>query len=476
MIRAILNKELTELRRDGRVVGIAWLITLLIAVSLVTGWSTRTEQARQASRAQRDDQATFLKQGTKAPHAAAHFGRMAYKVLPALAVFDPGATPFLGQVIWLEAHRQDPAMFRSAEDWPELRRLADLSTAGILTLLVPLLIVLMGHGAFAAERERGTLRQVLGTGPSLRKLFAGKLLALAAIGVTIGSAVICASIVVARASDNVEPLIDTLVRGSGLLVGYGLYGLTFASLALLISARARTAASALFILLGLWSVSVIVLPRVAASVAESMHPSPDPNAFWTEAAVAIRSPGPRRDSDEFRALELEVVRRALGREVTVQEMASLPLNRQAMSLELAENRGAETYALMYRMLFDTYAYQQRIRRWFALLSPTIALQHVSSALAGTDVAAHQHFAEAAERQRRIVVRRMNEDMMLRGAGKGFDYLATSALWASIPDFAYEPRSAASAIQTAAWDLAILTAWSVMAFWLGSLAAIRQRVA
>ena len=71
---------------------------------------------------------------------------MAYKPLPALAVFDPGAAPYLGQVIWLEAHRQDPAMFRPAEDSPELRRLADLSVAGVLTHLLPLLIFVMGYG------------------------------------------------------------------------------------------------------------------------------------------------------------------------------------------------------------------------------------------------------------------------------------------------------------------------------------------
>ena len=174
MIGVILEKELTEYRRDGRVIGVASLIGLLVLGSLMTGWSTHTDQQRQAREAQRQDQATFLKQGEKPPHSAAHFGRVAYKPVPALAVFDPGAAPYLGQAIWLEAHRQDPAMFRPAEDSPELRRLADLSVAGVLRLLVPLLVCLVAYGAFAAERERGTLRHIVSMGARLDSLFAGK--------------------------------------------------------------------------------------------------------------------------------------------------------------------------------------------------------------------------------------------------------------------------------------------------------------
>ncbi|NJO34889.1 MAG: hypothetical protein HC869_19010 [Rhodospirillales bacterium] len=54
-------------------------------------------------------------------------------------------------MIWLEAHRQDPAMFRPAEDAPELARLADLSVAGVLIALLPLLMFVMGYSASPAN-------------------------------------------------------------------------------------------------------------------------------------------------------------------------------------------------------------------------------------------------------------------------------------------------------------------------------------
>ena len=70
------------------------------------------------------------------------------------------------------------------------------------------------------------------------------------------------------------------------------------------------------------------------------------------------------------------------------------------------------------------------------LSPAIALLHWSSALAGTDIAAHQHFALAAERQRQTLIRKINEDMMVNGARQGYDYLASAEFWRTVPDFVY----------------------------------------
>src|SRR5687768_9962932 len=137
MIGVIARKEITEYRRDGRILALLGLTATLLLIALLTGWATQVERQRQAGQLQSDDQATFVKQGAKPTHSAAHFGRMAYKPVPPLASFDPGSSPYLGQVIWLEAHRRGPAMFRSAEDAPELRRLSDLSVAGILALLLP---------------------------------------------------------------------------------------------------------------------------------------------------------------------------------------------------------------------------------------------------------------------------------------------------------------------------------------------------
>jgi ABC-2 type transport system permease protein len=264
-----------------------------------------------------------------------------------------------------------------------------------------------------------------------------------------------------------------VLRGAGLMAGYAAYGVIFAAVALCISARARTAASALLVLLSIWAVSVVIVPRVAASIAEQIHPTPDAGEFWAATSRQISARRLKRDSDEFRALERQVVSRALGRDVTMAELSSLPLSREAISLEVAERRGADVHGDAFRELYSAYEGQQSVWRWFSILSPTIALQQLSSTLAGTDIGAHRDFALQAEQQRNAVIRSLNEDMMLRGAGQGYDYLAGRELWARIPDFHYRPPGARVAVRAAFRDGVILLAWSVVAFGLSWRAALRQ---
>ena len=127
MILSIVKKELTELLRDGRAIGLSLIISLLLFLALITGLSTESMKEQIISQSKTADAAAFNEQGEKNPHSAAHFSRMAHKPVAPLSSFDPGVSSFLGQVIWLEAHYRNPAMFRAAEDAPELSRLENFS-------------------------------------------------------------------------------------------------------------------------------------------------------------------------------------------------------------------------------------------------------------------------------------------------------------------------------------------------------------
>jgi ABC-2 type transport system permease protein len=474
MLGVIVAKELAEARRDGRVLAILGLMASLIVVGLLAAWASHARQQVEVRRAQTQDRQTFERQGAKPSHSAAHFGRMAYKPPAPLAIFDPGASPYLGQVIWLEAHRQDPAMLRPAEDAPELSRLADLSVAGVLTSLLPLLMFVMGSGAFAAERERGTMRQLMTTGVTAGAIFRGKLLSLAGTGFLISFVVIGISTAIAAWSAAAAPF-DTIVRGAGLLAGFTAYAGICAGVALLVSARARTATAALLVLLTVWAVSVVIAPRLAAGMAELLHPTPSGAAFWTRVSQVTRDDRRKRGSEELRRIEASVISRAVGRSLTEQDVASLKVNRAALGQEVSEVLGAQAHAKAYADLYEIHDRQQRVRRWASIVAPAVPLLHWSSAMAGGDLRAHRHFALEAERQRQLIVRKMNEDMMLNGAGQGYDYLASADFWRTIPDFAYEPPPAAFALRAAFVDFLLLLACCAVAIWGAWRSACRQRM-
>jgi ABC-2 type transport system permease protein len=474
VIGTIAAKELTEYRRDNRARAVLGLLAALSVIGAVTGWAAHSKQDQQVSQSQIRDQETFLRQGAKPSHSAAHFGRLAFKPPAPLAVFDPGASPYLGQVIWLEAHRQDPAMFRPAEDAPELSRLADLSVAGVLTSLLPLLVFVIGAGSFAAERERQTLRQVMTVGPGAAVLFQGKLLAVAGVGVGAAFVGVAVPTALAVMSEEASLARETILRGTSLFAGFSAYACACAGIALLVSSRARSTTSALLILLTLWAVTVIVAPRVAASAAGQMQPTPDSETFWARISDSARNGRPKRGSEELRLLEQSVITRAVGRELTAEDLAALKVNRIALAQEVSEVLGAKAHAEAYDQLYETYERQRQVRRWSSIVAPAIALMHWSSAMSGTDISAHRHYSLAAERQRQLIVRKMNEDMLLNGAGQGYDYLASEDFWRTVPDFVYRPPSAGSALRAALPDGLLLLAWSALALLAAWLSARRQR--
>ena len=161
MNKAIIAKEFTEIVRDGRAIVLFGIVGLLLLLGLVTGFSTESARSQTVFDAKVADAEVFNAQGAKNPHSAAHFSRMAHKPVAPFSAFDPGVSAYVGQVVWLEGHYRNPAMFRAAEDATELGRLENFSLAGVLILIIPLLVILLGYGSIAKEREQGTLRQII---------------------------------------------------------------------------------------------------------------------------------------------------------------------------------------------------------------------------------------------------------------------------------------------------------------------------
>ena len=89
---------------------------------------------------------------------------------------------------------------------------------GVLTSLLPLLVFVMGYGAFAGERERGTLRQIMAAGAGQAAIFAGKLIAIGGVGVCVALVVIAIATTAAadRPGEDGSAL-DTIARGAACL-------------------------------------------------------------------------------------------------------------------------------------------------------------------------------------------------------------------------------------------------------------------
>ncbi|MEC7922238.1 MAG: DUF3526 domain-containing protein, partial [Planctomycetota bacterium] len=383
----------------------------------------------------------WLNQGKKNAHAAANYGVYVFKPIAPLSIFDRGLQPFVGNTVYLEAHRQNQAAFLPAQDSTSMRRFGDLTAAACLQLLFPLLIILLSFGSLAGERESGTLRQVLSLGVRPASLVFGKALglgaALALLLLPVAAGGIYAFSGISGADAATE---ESGLRLALMACSYLLYLGAVLSVCITVSALAPTPRSALSILLVFWAANAVLAPRLASDLAQWWHPTPkmaDLDAELLEARKqALNSHNPNSEAmKEF----VEKNRDASGK---------LPANFRVLLMQESERQTNLVYEKHFGGIWDLMEAQDSVVTWAGLAAPLLGLRTASVALAGTDFTHHRHFSIAAEDHRREFIRMLNNSHGASGR----------ELWEKLPPFRYQPPPLSQAISAARPGLIVLCLW------------------
>lgn len=456
MVGRIARKELLEITRDGRFRVLAAVVLGLAVASVWAGVARYRDIERQHREAQQATRAQWLAQPAKNPHSAAHYGMYAFKPKSRLSMVDAGVDPYVGVAAWLEAHKQNEFAYRPAQDGTSAQRFGSLTAADALLVLLPLFIVVIAFGAFSAEREQGTLRQVLSLGVAQRDLLFGKAagisMALALVVVPVTAAGVLG---LALTSEFGSPLRDA-ARASLLFVTYLAYFAIVVAVSLGASARARSSRSALVALLALWFVGTLMAPRLAADVAASLAPTPSAVQFQLAIEQELA------DSTEVER-RLQNRRQELMRQYNATSMDGVPVTFAGISLQEGEEHGNEVFDRHYGQLFDAFDRQQRLAALAGVVAPLQPVRALSMALAGTDVAHHRAFVRAAEDYRRNIQRELNGDITAN-AKAGVVYTAGPELWARVPEFRYDPPALGAVLASQAISIAVVALWVVGAVW------------
>ncbi|MEM6783461.1 MAG: ABC transporter permease subunit [Bacteroidota bacterium] len=454
MTLTIAKKEAAETLRDGRFWWTTAIVLILLVGALATGWLHTERLEAQHAEAASAERTVWTGQGEKNPHSAAHFGTYAFKPVTPLLAVDRGLTAYTGVALFMEGHAIQDARYRPAEDATAAARLGELTAAAVLQWLVPLLIVLLTFGAFAGERERGTLRPLLSLGVSRQALAAGKALGAAApLALVLVPAAVLGALAMAVAAPP-EAAAWSAPRVGLLALVYLAYFAVFVGVSLLVSALAGSPRTALLALLGFWFVNGFIAPRLAADVAERVHPGLTEEAF----AAGVAEVGELSWPDL-----LDRITERLLAEEGVSTVDSLSVNIMAVRLYEGEEIETGGYRALFKRLADGFEGQGRVAQVGAVVAPLLAVAPLSTALTGTDYRHHRHFADAAETYRYDYVQTLNQDLIDNAAPGGSwdrDYVVGEALWASIPPFAYEAPGAGWALDGYGTALGLLALWLV----------------
>lgn len=450
----IARKELTEMLRDGRFQWSAAIVIALLLAALAAGWKHYRSVSADRATATATMRAMWVNQPAKNPHSAAHYGVWAFKPKTALSLVDQGVDPYVGVAAWLEAHKQNEFRYRPAMDATAAQRFGEWTAASVLQLLIPLLIIILCFPALAGERESGTLRQLASVGVATRDLTFGKALGIAtALAFLLVPAAILgsAALLLASGTSTFAASLDRL----GLMAAvYLAYFAIFVFGSLIVSAYAPSARVALIALLGFWTVNSLVAPRAMADIARRAHPTPSAFEFMTGVDTDLKkgldghSPNQRTE-----ALKAELLAR-----YRVTSVDSLPVNFDAVAMQRGEEDANKVFDRHYGALYDTYRSQNVVHQFGAVVAPMLAVRSLSMGLAGTDVEQHRRFAEEAEIYRRMLVKRMNDDMAVHSRTGDWDYRAGPDLWRDVPPFEYTGPTTASVLGNHRWSMALLLIW------------------
>ncbi|MBV1927991.1 MAG: DUF3526 domain-containing protein [Gammaproteobacteria bacterium] len=393
----IAAQELRYWRRSHLiVVCTVFYLLLLLATSVITALKV-SDQRHSRMHQQVDAEETFLSQPARHPHRMVHYGHYVFRTPPPMAVLDPGLEPVTGQSIFLEGHRQNTAVFSDSASSADLSSLSSLTPAIVYQLFAPLLIILIGHGAFVREREATTLLPLLAQGVKGSQLFAGKTLALMlVIGLLLSPLILVAPVTIAAG----ESILTVLVWVGVYLIYFYIWG----TITLCASLYFRRRSSVLTVLISLWLVVTLAIPALALSLITSAEPATGKIETDLEMLSDLRALGDGHNANDpaFAAL-----RAGLMREHSVDNIVDLPVNVRGIIALHAEKKLTDMLNAYAAEQMATEKNQADHLQVFGWLSPTLALSVASRAIAGTDLNHHHRFLREAEQLRFDFVQGLN---------------------------------------------------------------------
>jgi ABC-2 type transport system permease protein len=452
-----------RLMRRSRVVQIALLmITALSAIAAFTSIAHRDNSDAVRSRFQAMADQSFDGQPARHPHRVVHYGHFVFRPLPALAAFDPGVDAFTGSTIFLEGHRQNSANFGDVRQSSLLARFGQLTPAFVLQVLAPLVLVFVGFAMVARERESGILRLLAAHGVTARTLITGKAIALGGIAALMLVPALLALLWLIAAEGA------SLFAVSGLVLAYIAYIASWVLIIVIISSLARVSRTALITLLGLWSVAVILIPRVAPDVA--IAATPLATRLETDIAIQrdLREIGDSHDADDphFAAFKARVLR-----QYGVSRVEDLPVNYRGLLAIEGEKLTSRLFDAYSERQFAQQRQQSATVTGFGFFSPTIALRSLSMTLSGTDLEGHRRFLQQAEAYRFDIVQRLNrlqaEAVTFTDDGNRNKNPEAArrvridpSHWGDVPDFTFRGPTSGEKVASALPGAMLMLAWLV----------------
>lgn len=464
MRRRVIYLLAAQLWKDAFRSKVMWvalgLMAFLLFFSTYSGWEHYHDLNHSRTIIQNEVQESWENNPDKHPHRMAHYGSFALRLKHVLSVFDLGMENFVGNAVFLEAHKQNTVNFSEASMSTGLLRFGEVSLAMLLKVIVPLLIFYLGFATLAREREEGTLKLLIGQGIKRREIVFGKWFGLWGLSLLFLLAVflVVLTFVLFESPDGMFG--DSIARFMILVLSYVLFFGILSALTIWVSASSKTAKGALVKLLGIWLLFTIILPKSLQALGYYLFPTPSKIELETAVEHDLIQQGDSHNPDDphFKALKDSVL--AVHQ---VSNVNDLPFNYSGFIMAQGEKLSTEIYREHQRQLYDVYRQQNDLERYSAFVNPYTAIKNLSMAFSATDFRSFLHFKEKAEAYRYRLAQEMNQLQMdlIPNSGKAGPNVISNTYWKEFPPFEYHFLAVSQVLREELLSICALLLWSVL---------------
>ncbi|MGB4771625.1 MAG: DUF3526 domain-containing protein [Chitinophagaceae bacterium] len=434
-MQKIFQKELRMMVRDRRLLILGSILVTMLIVALWAGFArfkSLYNEREQLNEVMRKD---WEEQEEKHAHSAAHYGTFIFTPQPPLSFLDFGILQFVGSSIRVEAHLQQDAQFAAAVENGSSIRFGDFTTAMVMQLLLPLLLIFLAYNAISGEKEQQTLKLLLVQGASMRKIIWQKILAYTLLAAIMLTTLLLASAIALKVQGFAFTS-DLMARLLMLWTIYLIYYFIVVAVTVSVSALAGNSKNALLTMIALWLGLVVLLPKYTTNLGDRNYPLPSKKAFQ----MAIRDDVQKgvdghNPANERTKAFIDSIVKAQG----VDSVSQLKINIDGLVMQEDEDYRAMVTRKYFGQLYTQVKNQNKVSQWASLLDPAIAVRDLSMSVSQTDYASQVDFEQQVQDYRLYMMRYLNEYMSYNNKPGDWDTKAPREVFLQLKKFNFQPR-------------------------------------
>ncbi len=435
---------------------------IILGYTIHTNWKAFEKQHRQIELHQEKNRSSWEDNPDKHPHRMAHFGTFVFRQQHPLRIFDSGIESYIGNSIFLEAHKQHTANFSEASLSTGLARFGDLNLAILLQLIIPLIIFFIGYGSVSTEKENGTLKMIYIQGTKMKELLLGKSMGLLWVASLFFLPVFFTLwAIIFMKDDSINSAI--VLRVLIITIWYLLFFMILSGVTVIISAKSSNTNRSLLSLLGIWLSFFIIIPKMSQTVGNAIFPNLSQIEFKTAIEKEVAKQGDSHDpNDPY----FNHIRDSVLQANKVKDVKDLPFNYGGFIMGKGEKQTAMLFNRFSKELIQSYKYQNSITDKLQWVNPYLAMKKISMSFSGTDFDTYVNFLDQTERYRYKQSQYMNSLQMKHISNKaksseGKTHVVGREHWSSFPDFVYEYVSVRETFSNNIVTLLVLCFWILL---------------